>query len=103
MFKGRAERALVGVGLLLESGDLAGASSRAYYAMFDAARAALGSVRPDLGGAIETHRALIGAFGENVVLSGHVDAALGRSLDQAEKLRLMADHLSDPLTLDDAR
>lgn len=103
LFMRKAERALVGAGLLLESGDLAGASSRAYYAMFDAARAALASVRTDLGPGIKTHRGLIGAFGEHVVLSGHVDVALGRSLNQAEKLRLMADYLSEPLTLDDAR
>ena len=102
-FMRKAERALTGARLLLEAGDLEGASSRAYYAMFDAARAALVTVRPDLAGGIKTHRGLIGAFGEHVVLSGHVDAALGRTLNQAEKLRLMADYLGDPLTLDDAR
>lgn len=102
-YMSRAERALAGARLLFESGDLVGASSRAYYAIFDAARAALASVRPDLVGGIKTHRGLIGAFGEHVVMSGRVDPSLGRSFNQAEKLRLMADYLGDPLTPDDAR
>lgn len=102
VFMRRAEQALAGARLLMETGDPVGASNRSYYAMFDAARAALMSVRPDLGGTIKTHRGLIGAFGEHVVLSGHVDPALGRSFNQVEKLRLMADYIGDPLTPDDA-
>ena len=37
----KAEAALSGARLLLQSGDADGACSRAYYAMFDAAHAAL--------------------------------------------------------------
>ncbi len=37
----KAERAAVSAKLLLEAGDVDGACNRAYYAMFDAARAAL--------------------------------------------------------------
>ena len=38
---GKAERALASARLLLDAGDTDGACNRAYYAMFDAARAAL--------------------------------------------------------------
>lgn len=37
----KANRALASAKLLLDSGDVDGACNRAYYAMFDAARAAL--------------------------------------------------------------
>ena len=37
----KADRALASAKLLLDSGDVDGACNRAYYAMFDAARAAL--------------------------------------------------------------
>lgn len=53
---------------LLNLGDVDGAANRAYYAMFDAARAALlasgAPVEPDIG---RTHSGLIGAFGNFLV------------------------------------
>lgn len=38
---GKAERAITSARLLLDAGDIDGAINRAYYAMFDAAKAAL--------------------------------------------------------------
>lgn len=97
LFLRRAEQALAGAGLLLDGRDPAGSSSRACFATFHAACAALTSVRPDLGDGIQTHDELAGAFAE------HGDAALVRSLDQVRKLRLMVDHSGDSPTYDDAR
>src|SRR6218665_1354066 len=60
----KADTACSSARVLLNLGDVDGASNRAYYAMFDAARAALlasgASVEPDVG---RTHSGLIGAFG----------------------------------------
>ncbi len=59
----KADRALASARLLLESGDVEGACNRAYYAMFDAARAALiassAPVEPEIA---RTHSGLITAF-----------------------------------------
>ena len=61
MLKG--ERAAVSAKLLLEAGDLDGACNRAYYAMFDAARAALlVSDAPIESEVARTHSGLIAAF-----------------------------------------
>jgi len=43
----KAERALVSAKLLLQAGDPDGAGNRAYYAMFDAARAGLMHISPE--------------------------------------------------------
>ena len=47
--------------LLLDSGDTVGAVNRAYYAMFDASRAALGRVDPDFQ-STKTHVTIIRRF-----------------------------------------
>ena len=44
----KAHRALASARLLFDDGDMEGACNRAYYAMFDAARAALLSQSPAL-------------------------------------------------------
>jgi uncharacterized protein (UPF0332 family) len=99
----KAERALVGAKLLLQAGDLEGACSRAYYAMFDAARAALVAVNaPNTETIHKTHAGLIAAFGRHLVQSGLVEAELGRSLNQVESLRLLADYAGDTIEPDRA-
>ncbi len=59
----KANQAVASAKLLLDAGDADGACNRAYYAMFDAARAALlasGSpVQPEIA---RTHNGLITAF-----------------------------------------
>ena len=67
-YMGKANRALASAKLLLESGDCEGACNRAYYAMFDAAHAALLSTSLTINVAVtKTHRGLIAAFGEHLV------------------------------------
>ena len=75
----KADRACLSARALLNLGDVDGACNRAYYAMFDAARAALlasGSpVRPDIG---KTHSGLINTFSEHLIKNGPVPKELGR-------------------------
>lgn len=61
----KAERAEVSARLLLEAGDADGADgacNRAYYAMFDAARAALLAHVPAAAETVRTHNGLISAL-----------------------------------------
>jgi uncharacterized protein (UPF0332 family) len=66
----RARRSLQSVRNLLDDGDYDFAMSRAYYAMFHAATAAL------LSRGVERtrHSGVIAAFGQHVVKSGHLPA-----------------------------
>lgn len=99
----KANRALESARLLLESGDVDGACNRAYYAMFDAARAALmvskAPVQPEVA---RTHSGLIAAFSMHLVKPGLVAIEHGRSLNKVEDLRLIADYKGDPVSVDKA-
>jgi uncharacterized protein (UPF0332 family) len=73
-------------------GDMDGACNRAYYAMFDAAKAALRrSGAPVSADVARTHSGLIKAFGLHLVKSGRLPLELGRAINRAEDLRLLAD------------
>ncbi|ESQ16527.1 MAG: hypothetical protein N838_05660 [Thiohalocapsa sp. PB-PSB1] len=86
----KADRALASARLLLDAGDTDGACNRAYYAMFDAARAALANeVEPET---TKTHSGLIAAFGLQLVKPGRLPKELGRMLNRAEEVRLLADY-----------
>jgi uncharacterized protein (UPF0332 family) len=81
--------------MLLEQGDIDGACNRAYYAMFDSARAALlASSSPARAESTRTHSGLITAFSLELVKSGRVDAELGRVLNKAAEVRLIADYMT---------
>ena len=99
-----AVRASASARALLDLGDVDGACNRAYYARFDAARAALlaagAPVQPDLG---KTHAGLIAAFGLQLVKNGPITKELGRLLKRAEEIRLVADYKGDSVELEDAR
>jgi uncharacterized protein (UPF0332 family) len=100
----KAERALEESRLLLKDQRTEGACSRAYYAMHDAAHAALfatGHEAPDA--IIKTHHGLIAEFGKRLVLGGQIDAAFGRAFSKAHDIRLLADYSAEPPSLDDAR
>jgi uncharacterized protein (UPF0332 family) len=100
----KASRALKSAQLLLESGDVDGACNRAYYAMFDAARAGLIAVRAPVEAEVaRTHSGLIAAFSMHLVKSGLVAVEHGRSLNKVEDLRLIADYKGDPVSADKAR
>lgn len=99
----KAQRALASARLLLDSGDVDGACNRAYYAMFDAARAALLSIHAPVPAEVaRTHSGLIAAFSLHLVKPGLVSVENGRSLNKVEDLRLIADYRSDPVTLENA-
>ena len=99
----KAIRAAASAKVLLDTGDADGACNRAYYAMYDAARAALlasGSpVEPEIA---RTHNGLISAFSLHLVKTGRVSVDLGKTLNKAEELRLMADYKGDPVEKEDA-
>ena len=72
----KAGRAATSASLLLETGDMEGACDRAYYAMFNAARAALiasGSQAPE--DVARSHNGLISAFSLHLVKTAMVPAA----------------------------
>lgn len=92
----KADRAAASAKLLLDAGDTDGACNRAYYAMHDAARAALlaagASPEPE---AVRTHSGLISAFSLHLVKPGSVSIDLGRAFNRVEEIRLIADYRSD--------
>ena len=97
----KAETALSSARALLDIGDVDGAVNRAYYAMFDAARAALvGAGAPVQPDAVRTHSGLIGAFGRYLVKNGPMPKEIGRLLNRVHEIRLLADYDGD--TVDQA-
>jgi uncharacterized protein (UPF0332 family) len=99
---GKAETALASARLLFSAGDSDGATNRAYYAMFDAATAAL-QWAGTADTAPKTHSGMITSFGRNLVQAGHLSPEMGRSLNRVHELRLTADYLSTPVPLEKAK
>jgi len=100
----KAIRACASARALLDLDDVDGACNRAYYAMFDSARAALlasgAPVQADIG---KTHGGLIAAFGLHLVKNGPIPKELGRILKRAEEIRLVEDYKGNSVEFDDAR
>ncbi len=92
----KALRASSSAALLLADGDINGACNRAYYAMFDAARAALlaagAPVDPNI---VRTHNGAIAAFGLHLVKTGQVQREWGRTLNRAQEIRQVADYTGE--------
>jgi uncharacterized protein (UPF0332 family) len=64
--------------------------------MFDAARAALLAVGAPVDAEVaRTHGGLISAFSLHLVKTGRLDMALGKALNRAEEIRLVADYRGD--------
>jgi uncharacterized protein (UPF0332 family) len=100
----KAQRALASAHTLLADGDDDGACNRAYYAMFDAARAALiASKAPVPPEVAKTHSGLISAFSLHLVKSGRFPVELGKSFNKVEDLRLVADYKGDPIEVAEAQ
>lgn len=94
----KAERALASARLLLQDCDIEGACNRAYYAMFNAAHAALLEHRAGVNpAATRTHSGLIAAFGKHLVKTGIMGAELGKVLNQVERIRLVADYTGEAI------
>lgn len=100
----KARRALASAYKLLQDNDGDGACNRAYYAMFDAARAALitsnAPVPPEIA---KTHSGLIAAFSLHLVKPGLFPLELGKAFNKVEDLRLVADYKGDLIGEDEAR
>ena len=98
----KAERAIASAKLLHEVGDVDGVCNRAYYAMFDAAKAALlksvSGIDPTVG---KTHSGLISAFGLHMVKTGLVPVEVGRAFNRAHDIRQAADYTGDMIEPDD--
>jgi uncharacterized protein (UPF0332 family) len=100
----KAARAVASARLLLADGDTDGACNRAYYAMFDAAHAALSYTKSISNRSIiKTHNGLISAVGQHLVKPGVLSAELGRSLNQVEHIRLLADYMNEPVPAEKAQ
>ena len=102
-FMRKAARSLDAARLLLDNGYADEACSRAYYAMFDAARAALlVDNAPVEAEVARTHGGLMSAFSQHIVKSGRILPEIGRSLGQAQHVRLIADYKGDPVNAKEA-
>lgn len=99
----KARQAAASARALYGMGDMDGACNRAYYAMFDAAKAALRcSGAPVSADVARTHSGLIKAFGLHLVKSGRLPLELGRAINRAEDLRLLADYTGEPVDKEQA-
>jgi uncharacterized protein (UPF0332 family)/predicted nucleotidyltransferase len=83
------DQALADAELLLASRSWDGASNRAYYAMFNAASAAVLCCGVE---ELRSHRAVIDLFGKHVVYESSFDRAYLSDLNEVFKLRLRADY-----------
>jgi uncharacterized protein (UPF0332 family) len=99
----KAQTSLVAARLLLKEGLESDACSRAYYAMFDAARAALAaSDAPVSAKKARTHSGAISAFNLYLIKTEILPAVHGPRLSQAHQARLMADYQGDSVASEDA-
>jgi uncharacterized protein (UPF0332 family) len=96
----KAVQAAASAKVLLDTSDADGACNRAYYAMFDAARAALLASGHDVG---KTHKGVLNAFSDRLVKHGPLPKEMGRLLKLAETFRYVADYEGDPVELSDAQ
>jgi uncharacterized protein (UPF0332 family) len=88
--------------VLLDAGDPNGAANRAYYAMFNAARAAL-AARTDLPVTdVRRHTAVLQLFSLHLVKPGLVDAAISADLNEVFRARAIADYDEPPLSAEEA-
>ncbi len=74
--------------LLHQNGFYIDAVSRAYYGMYNAAKAALG----EKGDNVTTHKGLIQQFGKELVQPGLIEKDLGRAFSYVEEEREDADY-----------
>ena len=99
----KASHAAKSARILLAAGEHEGACNRAYYAMFNAANAALlwsgAHVNP---GETKKHNSLIAAFGKHLVLTGLLPSDLGKALNKAENVRILADYTGEDIELEKA-
>ncbi len=96
----KADQAVVAARMLVDNQQFEGAANRAYYAMFNAARAALMSVGESTA---KKHASIIAKFGLRFVRDGPLSPALGRAINDAQKLRIASDYGPGQPDPDDVR
>ena len=96
----KAVRALESAAALLEKEDFEGSANRAYYAMFHAARGALASRNVEIRS--RKHGALVGQFSRHLIADGSLPKALGRTINEVQKLRHVGDYDAPTLARTDA-
>jgi uncharacterized protein (UPF0332 family) len=94
----KADRAIISAKVLLDNGDTEGACNRSYYAMFNAARAALILVgAPSEVTEGKSHSGLHAAFNRYLIKPGHIPQAFGVEFRRAERLRQISDYLGEQI------
>jgi uncharacterized protein (UPF0332 family) len=93
----KSHRAMRSARLGLGDGDPDGAINRAYFAMFNIARAALLCAGVPEEGLPSEHKELIAAFRQYAVQTGQIDRDLAGLLNKTENLRLQADYTGDEI------
>ena len=100
----KAEQACASAQLLFDAGDLSGACNRAYYAMFNAARAALLASGVTVSDEVaKTHSGLLSIFSLSLVKTGQLPIEFGRQLKQASQMRILSDYKGGPLNAEEAK
>jgi len=99
----KADAALSTARLALNAGDGDSACNRAYYAMFDAAHAALFALGVEkIDAPFKTHNGLSSMFGLHLVQARYVAVEHGEALNAVQRLRQIADYSGDFVSLEDA-
>ena len=104
LFLQKASQAASSARLLLGANDTEGACNRAYYAMFDAAKAAL--VLADAPAEFiesKSHAGVLQGFSLHLVKTGLLPADLGRALKRVEELRAAADYTARTIPMEKAK
>jgi uncharacterized protein (UPF0332 family) len=88
---------------LLEAGRCETACNRAYYAMFNVARALLLELPDQPARKIKTHASVIRSFSLAFIRNGPFDLKFGEVLRQSRNLRALVDYEGEAMTEDDAK
>lgn len=98
----KALQALRSARALLALGDPDGAVNRAYYSVFDAARASLEAVGDAEAASGKTHSGVHAKFNELVVKRGKIEPEIAKVLSRAAQARNLADYRHDSVGTADA-
>ena len=99
---GRADRSLASAALVADDGDVEGACSNAYYAMFYAARVALLHVGQAERAMAKTHSGMTSAFSQYLVKPGLLPVHFGKAFSFELNRRILADYEEGGVTSDGA-
>ncbi|MEX2034701.1 MAG: HEPN domain-containing protein, partial [Xanthobacteraceae bacterium] len=89
--------------LLLREGRFNGASNRAYYAMFNTARALLIERYGAEAFDVKRHATVLRLFPRHFIDAGHFDASFGAIMRRAAEVRRVADYDEMPVSRNEAQ